>query len=285
MLDSNQGLHNEVRLVEAMYADREVLARYDAGDKARSDQTFHDRRHAFQVRDVGMALTDEIDARLPGALDERTKKVIIPAALFLHDNGSAEGEKNHNITGARWARDYMTRKGFSRDTVREVCRCIALHRSRQALAAGAFRRPDFGDAAWAIVVIADKAVGDETRVRPAPLKELQKLRKQRKVHLWKGSIHDRINYAIKGSELIVDGRGEGSSDPGVIVLRLRIDPLVCQPADIYDLYRDRFHACGRAAQYLGFLFRLEFNGVRYMYSKETEDWVPVSAIKVSGRAH
>jgi len=268
------------QLVEAAFSDQALLDLYAEGDKLSHSQTKHDVTHAIQVRDVAIELTKEIDRRLPGKLDEWTREVVIPLAAFLHDIGRAIDVDNHAIAGAKWANAYLKSKGYPQRIVRRVCKIIACHRSSVVL------NREFNDMAWAIVVIADKAVGDEDRVRPEPLKQLRRLRRQRKVSAWKGSIHDRVNYAIKASELIVDGRDlmDGGQDPGVIVLRLRIDPVVCCPADIYGLYFDRLHACGRAAQYLGFLFRLEFNGVRYMYSKELNNWTPVNPIKVSGRS-
>ncbi len=273
------------RLLSHAYKDPALLGLYAEGDKLSNSQTKHDVNHAYEVRDVAIELTREINALIPGAMNRWTREIIIPFAAFLHDIGRAINVDNHAQAGAKWARPYLTKLGFDSATVRQITQIIACHRSSIVLKPTAFRKPNFQDAAWAIVVIADKAVGDEDRVRPEPLKELRKLRKENRVSEWTGSPHDRVNYAIKSSELIVDGRGHGSLDPGAIVLKLRIDPLVCDPSDIYTLYGDRFHACGRAAQYLGFLFRLEFNGVRYSYDKGQKTWVPVTTIKVTGRKH
>jgi hypothetical protein len=131
------------------------------------------------------------------------------------------------------------------------------------------------------VVIADKCVGDEDRVRPGRAAALRVLRFFRLAQQWTGSPHDRVNFAIKEAGITVDGNEDLiGHDAGVIVLKLRIDEHVSNPRDIYELYGDRFHACGRAAVYLGFLFRLEFNGVRYLYSEEDQTWLPVRSIKV-----
>ena len=271
------------RLRDQIFRDPKVRQLYAQGDKLSASQTKHDEGHAFQVLKVGRALVAEIHRRAPEMIDEYTREIIIPIALFLHDVGRAIDVDHHAAAGAKWARKYLLELGFDIATVRAICKIIACHRSSVVLKPNSFRAPHYKDAAWAIVVIADKAVGDEDRVRPGPLSQLQKLRKQRRISEWNGSPHDLVNYAIKGASLIVDGREDRKSDPGAIVLKLRTDSLVCSPFDIYDLYRDRFHACGKAAQYLGFLFRLEFNGVRYAYSKEKQDWVPVTTIPVSGK--
>lgn len=274
---------NARKLRDFIFQDPTVRQLYAQGDQLSASQTKHDEGHAFQVLAVGLALVAEIHKRMPDIFDEWTREIVIPAALFLHDVGRAIDVDNHAKAGAKWAKGYLTELGFDKTTVRRICKIIACHRSSLVLKPNSFRAANYGDAAWAVVVIADKAVGDEDRVRPEKLKELRKLRKKRQLKQWTGSRHDLINYAIKGSALIVDGRDDSQSDPGAIVLKLRIDKLVCQPFDIYDLYRDRFHACGKAAQYLGFLFRLEFNGVRYAYSKEKQDWLPVTTIPVSGK--
>ncbi len=279
------GLRTAKRRRNFVFKDPVVRQLYAQGDELSASQTKHDEGHAFQVLEVGTALTAEIHRRAPHIFDRYTREIIIPLALFLHDVGRAIDVDNHASAGALWAKGYLTKLGFDKTTVNRICKIIACHRSAQVLKPSSFRAANYKDAAWAIVVIADKAVGDEDRVRPEPLKELKMLRKKRRIREFAGSVHDLVNYAIKGSALVVDGRERSPSDPGAIVLKLRIDKLVCQPVDIYSLYRDRLHACGKAAQYLGFLFRLEFNGVRYAFSKELQEWTPVTTIPVSGKTH
>jgi hypothetical protein len=261
-------------LVQHAYVDEGLLALYDAGDKLSKSQTKHDVNHAYQVRDVALALTTELHRRNPELLDEWTREVIIPLAAYLHDIGRAISVNDHANAGAKWANKYLRDLKFPQEVVRRVCKIIACHRSSIVLSR------KFDDPAWAIVVIADKCVGDEDRVRPGRAAALRVMRFFRLAHQWTGSIHDRINFAIKEAGLTVDGNEDRLTDAGAIVLKLRIDEHVSAPRDIYELYGDRFHACGRAAVYLGFLFRLEFNGVRYLYSEEDQTWLPVKSIKV-----
>jgi hypothetical protein len=262
-------------LVDAAYRDEGLLALYAKGDELSRSQTKHDVNHAFQVRGVAVKLTQEYLLRFPGGLTEWETDVVIPLAAFLHDIGRAFDVDNHAQAGARVMNKYLREKGFSPELVRRICKIIACHRSSVVL------NRDFDDKCWAIVVIADKCVGDEDRVRPWQATKLRALRFFGLCRWWTGSPHDRVNFAIKEPELVVDGQDRPNSpDPGAIILKLRIDDKVCQPSHIYQLYSDRFHACGRAAQYLGFLFRLESNGERYMYSKEKQTWVPVRSIKV-----
>lgn len=263
-------------LVKACYVDPELLGLYDQGDKLSRSQTKHDVNHAFLVRDVAIKLTRMLAERgVPGpdALDEETVSVVIPLAAFLHDIGRAIDVDDHALAGARYLNAYLKKLNMPKHIIQRVCKVIACHRSEVVL------KRDFDDLAWAIVVIADKAVGDEDRVRPRRAFALRTMRFFGLADRWPGSPHDRINFAIKSANLIVDGN-DATDDPGEIVLKLRIDEAVADPKDIYELYGKRFHACGRAAQYLGYRFRLEFNGERYQYDKLSKTWVPVESISV-----
>ncbi|MGH9549263.1 MAG: hypothetical protein ACRD3W_07810 [Terriglobales bacterium] len=281
-MDNPDDLARAIILVDACFKDPQVLGLYDEGDRMSSSQTKHDRGHAFSVRDVGLALLAEYETRFPGALDPWTTKVVIPLALFLHDIGRALDVDNHAVAGASVVNVYLRRLRLPQPVIRRICRIIALHRSASVL------RKEFDDPAWAIVVIADKCVGDEDRVRPTQANILKVLRFFRVAHRnwWEHAEHDRINFAIKKANLIVDSNEDAPVDSaslepaGAIVLKLTLDEVVAPAMEVTTLYGDRFHSCGRAAQYLGFVFRLEFNGVRYMYDKNAASWRPVSGIQV-----
>ncbi len=265
-------------LIPAIYEDPEVIALCAEGDRKRASQTYHDLTHFTLVRDVAVSLAYSINNLIPGMLSKHILEVIVPVSAFLHDIGGGINPDDHARVGAQWSRKYLKKRGFTKDDIREISRVIACHRSEVVLKPRSFSRRNFADAAWAIVVIADKAVGDEERVRPGPAAELARLRDEHKMSEWKGSEHDQVNFAIKSADLVLDGRGKGATDPGVIVLKLRLDEEVASPEQVYKLYSRRFHACGKAAQYLGFVFRLEFNGERYFYDKKSQGWKRVETI-------
>lgn len=269
-----------MELVQKIYTDPEVLALCEEGDRLRSHQTHHDLRHLLLVRDVAVSLAKQIDAIRPGMFTQHQIEVIIATAAFFHDLGSGIDPDNHAAAGAIWARKNLPLFGYLKPDIQESCRIIACHRSEVVLKEDrSFRKPNFGDACWAVVVIADKAVGDETRVRDDAFRALTELLEQDRMSEWQGSEHDRINFAIKKSELVVDGRG--NEEPGAIILKLRMDERVAKPEEVCNLYSARFHACGKGAQYLEFLFRLEFNGERYYYDKPTSAWRPVDVINAT----
>jgi hypothetical protein len=264
-------------LVQKVFDDPEVIALCEEGDRRRSHQTHHDLRHLQLVRDVAVSLAKQIEAICPNTFTQHQIEVIIATAAYLHDIGSGIDPDNHAAAGALWARKYLHRIGYLKPDIQEICRIIACHRSEVVLKEDrSFRKADLGDACWAVVVIADKAVGDESRVRGKAFKTLTELSQQDRMCEWPGNDHDRINFAIKKSELVVDGLG--NDDPGAIILKLRMDERVAKAEEVCTLYGARFHACGKGAQYLGFLFRIEFNGERYYYDKTAAAWRPVDAI-------
>ncbi len=247
-------LQKALLLVAACYTDPEIERLYEAGDKLSRHQTKHDIDHACQVRDLARKISTEISASRPNYLDSWTEEVVIPLAAYLHDIGRAISVEDHAGAGAKWTKKYLSRLRLPNDTetlpvpvINRIARIVACHRSSIVLNSA------FNDPAWAVVVLADKCVGDEERVRPirAAVLGLLTLIRATWIPLRKGGVHDRANFAIKKSELAL-----GKDD---IKLALTVDTRVCDPYLIYTLYTDRFRACVKAAEYLGYKFRLIFN--------------------------
>ena len=65
-----------------------------------------------------------------------------------------------------------------------------------------------------------------------------------------------------------------------MVLKLDLDEKVAPATEVLSLYAKRFHSCGRAAKSLGFLFRIEFNGVRYQFDDDKNEWKALKAFHV-----
>ena len=263
--------------ITGLYTDQEVLDLYAAGDKLSSGQTKHDIDHAFSVLKTAEYLTGEICSRFPTKLDDETRFVVIPAGAFLHDIGRAIDVNDHAGAGAKITRKLLEPRGLDREVVKRIQRIVALHRSSAVL------KMKFDDPAWAIVVIADKCVGDEDRVRPGRAALLRALRVVRLAHhnWWDNAEHDRVNFAIKKSELLVDSDDRpDEGHAGAIVLKLSLDEVVAPATELLTLYADRFHSCGRAAKYLNFVFRIEINGSRWAFDDEKNSWNPIRGFSV-----
>lgn len=268
-------LDEAIKFVRRARRDAYLQDLFKRGDKARKTQTAHDEPHGRYVRDLAMQIATAYDAQFPGKLNDWGKQVVVPLAGYTHDIGSVNGADNHDIEGARLMNEYLKRHDVPPAIRKQICRIIALHRSEKVLAR------EFDDPAHAIVVIADKCVGDEDRVRPNIRRTLQRLRRENRMSRFKGSIHDRVNFAVKRCYLTVDpGDAPVGATGGAIVLKLDFDPKVASPEDMTNLYKRRYHAAGKAAKYLGFVFRMEFNGIRYAYDKASDSWKPVTTLEV-----
>jgi hypothetical protein len=262
-------------LVAQCFSDPEISALYAAGDKLSRHQTKHDIDHAEQVRDLAVRISSGLNGRKPGFLDEWTTDVVVPLAAYLHDIGRAIDVDEHAKAGAKWTRDYLRRLRLPGDTetlptpvINRIARIVACHRSQIVL------KMPFDDAAWAIVVLADKCVGDEERVRPVRAAVLSVLRFFRAtwIPLRKGGVHDRANFAIKKADVVFRNKPAPANNLklGDICLDLTIDKRVCDGSLIMGLYSDRFQACVKAADYLGYDFRLVFNGETFAF--QNAEW-------------
>lgn len=66
-------------------------------------------------------------------------------------------------------------------------------------------------------------------------------------------IHDRVNYAVKQTDLQVD------MDKKDIALHLTIDTEVCPISEYFEIFLSRMLLCRRAAEKLGLKFKLVIN--------------------------
>jgi hypothetical protein len=275
------GFPEMVDHVEKMLTDPEILRLYDEGDKLSSSQTKHDVGHAFSVLNTARYLTDELHKRFPNCLSDEARLVVIPAGAFLHDIGRAISVDDHAEAGKKVAQDYLSAKGFPTKVVSKVAAVVACHRSDKFLGISIEALKKFPE--LAIVVIADKCVGDEDRVRPRQAFFLRMLRLVglARTNFWDNAEHDRVNFAIKDAQLLVDSDDACTQEhAGAIVLKLVLDEKVAPAEELLSLYGKRFHSCGRAAKSLGFLFRIEVNSVRFMYDDVTNKWRPLECFSV-----
>lgn len=261
-------LKKAAALVASVYGHPKVLACYAEGDKVSRNQTKHDIGHAFEVLALSLKLALIINTKSPGKIDAWTLQVVLPLAAFLHDIGRCMGIDDHDKLGAQWAIPFLRELRLEGDdeqlpaeTISRVARIIACHRTHR------YAKVTFDEPALDIVLIADKCVGDEERVRPGRARVLRVLTwlGLSWLPLRKGGVHDRANFAIKTAEVV-----EREDD---LVLCIDLDKRVCQPKLIYELYGDRFHCCVIAARKLGYGFKLQFNGVVHIEHEGKEgDW-------------
>ncbi|HMX46405.1 MAG TPA: hypothetical protein PLC15_23035 [Candidatus Obscuribacter sp.] len=274
-------LEEMVSAVQAMTHDPQLLKLYDEGDKVSASQTKHDVAHAYSVLETAQYLKAEVMRRFPDLLDQLAAEVVIPAGAFLHDIGRAVSVDDHAGAGKVIALQYLSEKGFPHKIAGRVAAVVACHRSDDFLKISVEKLRKFPE--LAIVVIADKCVGDEDRVRPGRAFALKVFRTVglARVNWWHNAPHDRVNFAIKKCELFVDSDDAPTKEhAGAIVLKLSLDERVAPASELLSLYARRFHSCGRGAKSLGFVFRIEVNGVRYCFNDDKEAWLPLAGFNV-----
>lgn len=275
-------LEEMVTATIAMTQDPKLLDLYDQGDKVSSSQTKHDVAHAYSVLNTANYLKREVISRFPELLSREASEVVIPAGAFLHDIGRAVSVNDHAGAGKKIALEYCREKNFPNKTAARIAAVVACHRSDDFLKISISALKNFPE--LAIVVIADKCVGDEDRVRPgrAMLLKVFRLVGLARRNWWHNAEHDRVNFAIKQCDLIVDSDDAPTKEhAGAIVLKLRLDEKVAPASELLSLYARRFHSCGRGAKALGFVFRIEVNGTRYCFHDDSSSWVPLKHHSIS----
>ena len=97
----------------------------------------------------------------------------------------------------------------------------------------------------AALILADKSDVHRSRVR--------RLKVDKNGLLDKNDIHDRVNYAVVKSDLLVD------KDNKKIKFVFEIDKTICSPMDYFEIFLDRMKMCRVASAYLGYDFQLLIN--------------------------
>ena len=91
----------------------------------------------------------------------------------------------------------------------------------------------------AALILADKSDVHKTRVSKTNVSLFNK--------------HDKVNYAVTDSELILD------KEKRKIILKLKIDTKVCPVLEYFEIFMERTMMSKHAAQYLGLWFELNIN--------------------------
>lgn len=151
-------------------------------------------------------------------------------AGYLHDIGNAVNRENHAHIGAYMAYDILTKMGMGYDEAGEIMQAIGNHDESSGTAVSNVS---------AALILADKSDVHRSRVTNHDITTFD--------------IHDRVNYAVVKSELIVD------VDKKAATLQLDIDTAICPVMDYFEIFLDRMKMNRRAAEFLGLKFELVIN--------------------------
>ena len=153
---------------------------------------------------------------------------------YLHDVGNVVGRHAHAQSGALLAHSVLNRLGASPQDTVVVMGAIGSHEDEGTMG-------DPVHAVSAALILADKADVHRSRVRqPDPLTI---------------DVHDRVNYAATSSHLHID------TDHKTITLDLQIDTRIAPVMTYFEIFLPRMLMSRRAAEMLGYAFRIKINGV------------------------
>lgn len=174
----------------------------------------------------------EVAARILTQLGYSPKEVeLAKIAAFMHDIGNVVNRHDHAISGATMAFRILDKMGMEPADVAAVITAIGHHDDSTAFPVNAVA---------AALILADKTDVRRSRVRNKDMATFD--------------IHDRVNYSVERSEVLLDVPGR------TVTLSLSINTQVCAVMDYFEIFLQRMLLCRRAAEALSLKFRLEING-------------------------
>ncbi|NLO14802.1 MAG: HD domain-containing protein [Clostridiales bacterium] len=156
-------------------------------------------------------------------------------AGYLHDIGNVINRDDHEQSGAIMAYMYLTGLGADAGETATIISAIGNHDEGTAF--------PVNDVAAALI-LADKTDVRYTRVRNKDTVTFD--------------IHDRVNYAVKKSEVLLDSKAMR------IDLHLTVDSEVSSISDYFEIFLGRMRLCRRAAERLKLMFGFYINGQSMM---------------------
>lgn len=166
--------------------------------------------------------------------DERTIE-LAKIAGYLHDIGNCINRTDHAHNGAILAYNILGRMGMPISERTEILTAIGNHDEETGTAVSDIS---------AALIIADKSDAHRSRVS--------------KRNIASFDIHDKVNYAVTESELIVN------RELRKVTLALTIDTKICPVLDYFQIFMDRTMMSKYAAKFLNVWFELLINDTRLL---------------------
>lgn len=151
-------------------------------------------------------------------------------AGFMHDIGNLVNRSEHSQSGAVMAFRILDNLDMPAEDVATVVSAIGNHDEGTGIPV---------DAVSAALILADKTDVRRSRVRNAEEISID--------------IHDRVNYSVTGSKLDIDNESMS------ITLVLDIDTTLGSVMDYFEIFLGRMLMCRKAAEKLGYNFKLIIN--------------------------
>jgi metal-dependent HD superfamily phosphatase/phosphodiesterase len=152
-------------------------------------------------------------------------------AGYLHDIGNLVNRVDHSQSGAVMAFRILDRMGMPPEDIATVVTAIGNHDEGTGVPVNAVS---------AALILADKSDVRRTRVRNEDFATFD--------------IHDRVNYSVTASKLVLD------TEQKTATLTLSIDTEVASVMSYFEIFLGRMVMCRKAADKLGLQFKLNING-------------------------
>lgn len=152
-------------------------------------------------------------------------------AAYMHDIGNVINRGDHAQSGAVMAFRILDKMGMNPEDTAAVITAIGNHDEKTAFPVNAIA---------AAVILADKTDVRRSRVR-----------NQDTIFT---DIHDRVNYAVEKTELILD------NEKKTITAYFTIDTKISPVMDYFEIFLDRMLLCCKAANFFGYKFKINING-------------------------
>ena len=156
-------------------------------------------------------------------------------AGYLHDIGNSVNRTDHAHNGAILAYHILERMGMPIKERVEILMAIGNHDEGSGTAVSDIS---------AALIIADKSDAHRSRVRNQNMASFD--------------IHDKVNYAVTESQLLVN------KEKRIITLQLTIDTKICPVLDYFEIFMDRTMMSKYAEKYLNVWFELLINDTRLL---------------------
>ena len=155
---------------------------------------------------------------------------LVQIAGYLHDIGNLVNRVDHSQSGAIMAFRILDKLGMSAEDIAEVATAIGNHDEGTGVPVSPMA---------AALILADKSDVRRSRVRNNDKTTFD--------------IHDRVNYSVRSSELII------SEDKREIILTLTLETEYGSVMDYFEIFMKRMLLCRKAAEMLGLTLRLYIN--------------------------
>lgn len=156
-------------------------------------------------------------------------------AGYLHDIGNMINRNDHAQSGALLAYNILIRMGMDIPDAVTIASAVGNHDEGTGNAV---------DPVSAALILADKSDVRNTRVR-----------RHNSVSY---DIHDRVNFAVKKSDVIIN------NDEGKICLNMEIDTEISSVMDYFEIFLNRMLMCRKSAEFFGMQLTIMANNMRLL---------------------